>query len=222
MIKEFTKMTTTYVTFSLVMSASGASAQDVEYLSSSNPTVITKMVYPTDPTIRTQLTELDKIILDYEGQRKILETQRELEGAKQQTIRLEEWAESNLFIGRQQNIDKMIGEVVSYVGVTEYGFGTTPEIWDCSGLTKWYLAGIGVEVEHSATLQTLGGTKIVDPIAGDLVSFQKQGDSDYFHIGVYIGGGLMVHASNPEKDTNIQSVSEFADAENSQVVYVRY
>lgn len=183
---------------------------------------VKEMVYPTSPSKFTQLAEIDKIIAHYEGEVKVLEADKKLEAEKQSTLLMEEWAESNLFISNQEHIDTMIKEIVSYVGVTPYGYGKTPEIWDCSGLTLWYLEGRGIEVNHSATSQVLGGTRVSDSIAGDLVAFKKSNESDYFHIGVYVGGGLMVHASNPEKGTNLQSIEKFAKVEDSKIVFVRY
>lgn len=222
MIKDLIKGTTVYITISAVMTAPGATASDINTSMPRDPLIVEKLIYPTSPTTITQLSLLDEIILHYEGEEKILEAEQRLEIQKQQTIELTERAEQNLFVESQVTIDKAISELFNYVDVTPYGFGTTPEIWDCSGLTKWYLAFRDIEVEHSATSQTLAGRKIDNPIAGDLVSFQKDGESDYFHIGVYVGGGMMIHASNPVKNTNLQSVQEFANTEDSKVVYVRY
>lgn len=205
-----------------VLTGSSAVAEDYPMGYQTNTVVIKEVVQPTTPEIITQLDELDKIILEYEGKRKVREVEIELEVEKQRTIQMAEWAESNLFVTRQARVDVAIKEIMGYVGVTPYGFGVTPEIWDCSGLTKWYLAGQGIDVVHSATAQVGSGTRVQNPIAGDLVAFQKFGASEYFHIGVYVGGGLMVHASNPEKGTNLQSVTEFANIEDSDIVYVRY
>jgi len=203
MIKEnilnFTALSAVFV-----LTGSSAVAEDYPTWYKVETKTVTEIVYPTSPEIATQLDELDKIILEYEGKRKVREVEIELEAEKQKTIQMAEWAESNLFVTRQARIDTAITDIMSYVGVTPYGFGDTPETWDCSGLTKWYLAGQGIEVVHSATAQVSGGTRVKDPIAGDLVAF------------------LMVHASNPEKGTNLQSVEEFAEVEDSDIIFVRY
>jgi len=205
-----------------VLTGSSAIAEDYPMGYKIETVVVEKIIQPTTPETITQLDELDKIILEYEGQRKVREVEIELEAEKQKTIQMTEWAESNLFVTRQARVDSMIKKLINQVGVTPYGFGDTLELWDCSGLTKWYLAGQGIEVVHSATAQVSSGTRVSDPIAGDLVAFQKQGSTDYFHIGVYVGGGLMVHASNPEKGTNLQSIEEFAKVEDSKIIFVRY
>jgi cell wall-associated NlpC family hydrolase len=205
-----------------VLTGSAADADFSKMPAKLKTVYVTELVQPTSPEKTTQLDELDKIILQYEGQRKVREVEVELEVEKQRTIQMAEWAASNLFVTRQAKIDDLIKSLLSQVGVTEYGFGDTPELWDCSGLTKWYLAQQDIDVVHSATAQVKSGTRVQSPIAGDLVGFKKLDSDEYFHIGVYVGGGLMVHASNPEKDTNLQSIYEFATVEDSEIVFVRY
>lgn len=221
MIKEnilnFTALSAVFV-----LTGSSAIAEDYPMGYKIETEVVTKIVYPTSPAILTQLDELDKIILEYEGQRKLEQAEIELELQRQETIEMAEWAESQSFVSRQATIDKLIKELLGQVGVTPYGLGSTPAVWDCSGLTKWYLEQQGIEVAHSATAQANGGTAISNPIAGDLVAFQKEGASDYFHIGVYVGGGLMVHSANTETGTVLQSVEQFATIENSTTKIVRY
>jgi cell wall-associated NlpC family hydrolase len=54
------------------------------------------------------------------------------------------------------------------------------------------------------------------------VAFTNTGFENAYHVGIYLGGGLMIHALNPDKDTLIQNVTQFADSENSKVAYIRY
>ena len=168
---------------------------------------------------------LAELALRYDFQLEMEELRAEAYEAKAKLIQTAEDAEADLYYSQQQAVDAAIAALWAHLG-TPYGFGNTPVIWDCSGLTQWYLYHRGFQdIVHSATAQVNDyRSTIVDaPIAGDLVAFQKQGAvRDYFHIGVYIGGGMMIHASNPEKDTNLQLVQEFADSENSRVVYIRY
>ena len=77
-----------------------------------------------------------------------------------------------------------------------YVFGASgPDAFDCSGLTSAAWASAGVSLPHSAAAQ-YGVTSRVDAsslIPGDLVFFY----SGISHVGIYVGGGMMVHASNP-------------------------
>lgn len=168
---------------------------------------------------------LASIAMEYDYQLKLEEQkQQTLERQTALTI-AQEQAEADLFEQYQLESDAAIAALWPHVGTTPYGFGKTPDRWDCSGLTLWYLEQRGItDVPHSATAQVRDiRSKIVDaPIAGDLVAFQKYGSKSYFHIGVYVGGGYMIHAANSRTDTVFQSVESFADSENSRVVFIRY
>lgn len=63
---------------------------------------------------------------------------------------------------------------------------------DCSGFTLAVYSNFGVGLPHSAAAQNKKGTNvgsIDNAIPGDLVYYSG-------HIGIYIGGGKIVHASN--------------------------
>lgn len=64
--------------------------------------------------------------------------------------------------------------------------------FDCSGLTLYAYARVGVTLPHYTGAQFNAGTRVsqsqLQP--GDLVFFY----SDLHHMGMYIGGGKMVHA----------------------------
>jgi cell wall-associated NlpC family hydrolase len=167
---------------------------------------------------------LASLAMQQEFQMEMEKLRAETMEARAFLIKEAEEAEADVYYNQQIAVDAAITALWSHIG-TPYGFGNTPLVWDCSGLTQWYLNHRGFQdVIHSATAQVRDiRSQIVDaPIAGDLVAFQKSGASSYFHIGVYIGGGLMIHASNPEKDTNLQTVDSFAESENSRVVYLRW
>lgn len=168
---------------------------------------------------------LAEMALQYEYNLELVAAEAARLEEEQKLVELQEWAEADEFASTQVQIDAAIAALWPYVGATTYGFGATPDRWDCSGLTLWYLEQRGItDVVHSATAQVRDiRSKVVDaPIAGDLVAFQKNGSSSYFHIGVYVGGGMMIHAANPNKDTVFEAIQPFADFENSKVAYIRY
>jgi cell wall-associated NlpC family hydrolase len=168
---------------------------------------------------------LAAIALEYEYNLELVAAEADRLKQKQKLLELEEWAEADEFANNQVEIDAAIAALWPHVNVTPYGFGTTPDRWDCSGLTLWYLEQRGfTDIPHSATAQVRDiRSKIVDaPIAGDIVAFQRNGSSSYFHVGVYIGGGMMIHSANPNKDTVFEAIQPFADSENSKVAYIRY
>lgn len=99
------------------------------------------------------------------------------------------------------NADSSLGQQVAdyalqFVG-NKYVYGGTSLTngADCSGFTLAVYANFGVSLPHSAKAQNKRGTNvgsIDNAIPGDLVYYSG-------HIGIYIGNGKIVHASNPRK-----------------------
>ena len=71
--------------------------------------------------------------------------------------------------------------------------------FDCSGLVSHvFLQAAGIRIQGSAASMAKAA-RPVDPIdlrAGDLLFFNTLGYA-YSHIGIYVGNGRFVHASNP-------------------------
>jgi len=75
-----------------------------------------------------------------------------------------------------------------------------PSSYDCSGLTMASWAAAGVSLPHSSSAQYGSGPHVdrADLQPGDLVFF----GSPIHHVGIYIGGGNMIHA--PHTGTVVQ------------------
>ena len=74
-----------------------------------------------------------------------------------------------------------------------YVFGADgPNAYDCSGLTKVAWASVGVYLDHYTKDQWSEGVPVsrANLQPGDLVFYY----SDLHHMGIYIGGGMVVHA----------------------------
>jgi cell wall-associated NlpC family hydrolase len=67
-----------------------------------------------------------------------------------------------------------------------------PGSWDCSGLTMQAWRRAGVSIPHSSRMQATYGDRVLlaDLRPGDLVFFHRP----ISHVGIYLGGGMMVHA----------------------------
>jgi cell wall-associated NlpC family hydrolase len=88
----------------------------------------------------------------------------------------------------------VVGIAQRYLGVPYVYGGASPSGFDCSGLTMYCYAQIGIGLSHGATDQQHASTPV--PISalqpGDLVFF---GSASYsHHVGIYAGGGQMIHA----------------------------
>ena len=94
-----------------------------------------------------------------------------------------------------------------YLGVPYVWAGASPSGFDCSGLTMYCYAQIGIGLSHGATDQQRASTPV--PISalqpGDLVFF---GGSSYsHHVGIYAGGGQMIHAPHTGAVVSYGSIS---------------
>jgi cell wall-associated NlpC family hydrolase len=101
------------------------------------------------------------------------------------------------------------GEAVRYaynqIG-DRYEWGAAgPDAFDCSGLTMMAWRQAGVSLPHSSKAQYSEGSHVsrsqLQP--GDLVFFY----SPISHVGIYIGGGKMIHAPNPNERVSIDPIS---------------
>ena len=92
-----------------------------------------------------------------------------------------------------------------YLGVPYVWGGASPSGFDCSGLVMYVYAQLGVSLPHNAAAQysVLPHVPTSDLEPGDLVFFYGFG-----HVGIYIGGGMMIHA--PHTGTVVQ-ISSIAD-----------
>ncbi|WP_240938105.1 C40 family peptidase [Nocardioides sp. JQ2195] len=86
-----------------------------------------------------------------------------------------------------------------------YVYGAAgPSAFDCSGLTMMAWAQAGVGLPHSSSAQMGSGARVSsgDLQPGDLVFYY----SPVSHVGIYIGGGRIVHAANPGSGVTIAGV----------------
>ncbi|MGB3445003.1 MAG: C40 family peptidase [Actinophytocola sp.] len=71
-----------------------------------------------------------------------------------------------------------------------------PDRYDCSGLTLWAYGQVGISLPHSSRAQYGYGKSVPQGqwVAGDLLFYGSSAGSIH-HVAMYIGDGLLVHAS---------------------------
>jgi len=86
-----------------------------------------------------------------------------------------------------------------------YG-GSSPSGFDCSGFTAYVYNMHGVSLNRTAAGQYSNGVSVSksDLQPGDLVMFGKSGIN---HVGIYIGGGQMIHAANPDRGVTTDTIN---------------
>ncbi len=91
------------------------------------------------------------------------------------------------------DVGAVLEAALAQVGDPYVWGGSAPGGFDCSGLTSYAYAAAGVSLPHSSRAQARMGTAVSrgDLQPGDLVFF---GNPVIYHVGIYVGGGKMVHA----------------------------
>jgi len=100
----------------------------------------------------------------------------------------------------------VVSIALQYLGVPNVWGGASPTGFDCSGLTMYAYAKVGVYLPHNAAMQYGMGSPVSRSqlAPGDLVFF-----NGLSHVGMYIGGGRFVHAPHTGDVVKISSLSEY-------------
>ena len=96
----------------------------------------------------------------------------------------------------------------NYIGY-KYVYGASgPNSFDCSGFTSYVFRLHGVSLSRTAKGQYSNGSAVsrADLQPGDLVMFGPS-VSGINHVGIYIGGGKIVHAANPSRGVTIDTIN---------------
>lgn len=92
----------------------------------------------------------------------------------------------------------IIAEAKRHLGTPYVWGGTTTNGFDCSGFTQYVMKKNGITLPRTTSQQVSVGTYVSksDLQPGDLVFLKDTYRSGVSHVGIYIGGGKMIHASS--------------------------
>lgn len=101
-----------------------------------------------------------------------------------------------------------------FVGCRYVAGGASPKGFDCSGFSMYcYRAYYGISLPHGANMQTKRGRKVSlsSMRVGDLIFLDHDHNGKADHVGIYVGGGQMVHASGVKYGVCCVSVKNVKD-----------
>ncbi|GAA4807208.1 hypothetical protein GCM10023200_51050 [Actinomycetospora chlora] len=99
------------------------------------------------------------------------------------------------------------------LGVPYVWGGTTPDGFDCSGLTQWAFEHAGIDLPRTSRAQAQEGQEVsqANMQPGDLIFF----NSPVSHVGIYIGNGKMIEAPRSGEDVKISDTARRMDDVNT-------
>jgi len=96
-----------------------------------------------------------------------------------------------------------------YLGYKYVSGGASPSTgFDCSGFTTYVYKHFGISLNRTSSAQINNGVAVdrnnLQP--GDLVVFNNDANTKIGHVGIYIGDGNFIHASNPKDGVKITTL----------------
>ncbi len=100
----------------------------------------------------------------------------------------------------------VVEKAKAYLGSKYVYGGTSPSGFDCSGFTYYIYKQFGITLNRTAAAQYSNGVPVSrsNLQLGDLIMFGKSGIN---HVGIYMGGGKIIHAANPSRGVTTDTIN---------------
>ncbi len=91
---------------------------------------------------------------------------------------------------------RILGAAERMVGTPYVLGGESPSGVDCSGLVQYTYRQAGIRVPRTTVELFQAGQSQRQVLPGDLLFFRTDASGQISHVGIYAGGGRMIHASS--------------------------
>ena len=119
------------------------------------------------------------------------------------------------------NAGDLVSIAYSLVGSPYVSGGNQPGGFDCSGFVQYVYSRVGKQVSRSSYTQAYDGVAVsyANAKPGDILNFGHGGVVS--HSALYVGNGLMIHATNPSQGVIVSSVAGWESGSIDKVMGVR-
>ncbi len=103
----------------------------------------------------------------------------------------------------------IVDEARQFLGVPYLWAGTGAYGFDCSGFVMRLYQSQGISIPRDANEQAKAGSEVTrqELLPGDLVFYAAKGGlGQIHHVGMYVGGGMMIHSPNSSSSVRIEAV----------------
>ena len=115
----------------------------------------------------------------------------------------------------------LVAIAYSLVGLPYVAGGNTPAGFDCSGFVQYVYSQVGISISRSSSTQMYDGQAVSYENAqpGDILSWGYNGRVS--HSAIYVGNGLMIHATNPRQGVIVSDVQSWIRGSGLNIISVR-
>ena len=106
--------------------------------------------------------------------------------------------------------DEVVEYAKNYLGYKYVAGGASPATgFDCSGFTQYVYKNFGITLNRTSKDQIKNGVAVEkdDLQLGDIVIFNNEANTAIGHVGIYVGEGNFIHASNPKGGVKITTLT---------------
>lgn len=106
--------------------------------------------------------------------------------------------------------DEVVEYAKNYLGYKYVAGGASPSTgFDCSGFTQYVYKNFGITLNRTSKDQIKNGVAVEkdDLQLGDIVIFNNEANTAIGHVGIYVGEGNFIHASNPKGGVKITTLT---------------